>query len=493
MNIENLRINTLYELIKFSADNYPNNIAFVSDSESITYKRFYDDVIRAAKCLVALGYYGKHIALCGVNSYGWVVSYFACTIVGVVMPVADECEADEIHSLCKKGDCVLFIDGGYSGECSDITEINTVFWKNLCEKEWENVILPVPDREDVAAFIPTSGTMGKSRICMLTHKSLCADIMGSSMALDFSGNTVTVLPFHHSYGMLGGVFLGMVRGSQMALCPEVRYMSAVVKKHPPRYIFAVPVIVESIYKEAKKLMSACVAAGDSIADASDKAYAAAKNALGGRCEILVIGGAPLSFEAEEFFRCAGIAICPGYGLTECSPAVSVNPPFSNKLKSVGPPLKWVSVSVLEPNENGEGEIVINGDIVMKGYYKDAESDSQVFSPHGLLTGDIGRVDEDGFIYITGRKKNLIILANGKNIMPEEIEEMLDTLPTVIESLVFDGGSIIGARVYTEDEEKCKKEIDALNSRLPAYKRVSRLEFVSQPLPRNSLKKLIRKI
>ena len=155
-------------------------------------------------------------------------------------------------------------------------------------------------------------------------------------------------------------------------------------------------------------------------------------------------------------------------------------------------LKGVEVSILEPDESGCGEIAVKGDIVMKGYYKDPESDAEVFSEHGLLTGDIGRVDEDGYVFITGRKKNTIVLSNGKNVMPEELEAKLTDLPAVVEALVYDGGSVVAAKIYSLSPAECKEQINELNASLPIYKRISRITFVDEPLPRNALKKIIRK-
>lgn len=485
-----MELKTLFELAKFSAEKYKDTVGFIDEDLSKTYGEFFEDVVFAANKLIKMGFKGKHITLCGVNSYGWLVGYFAASTIGTVLPLGEGIGWDEIKKLCCDVDSDFIIAGEYS-ELKGADGITVMSWRELLTDRDSTPLTP-PDPEDVAVFVPTSGTMGKRRICMLTHKSISADVNGAVATIDFSGNTVATLPFFHSFGILAGIFVCMYNGARIAICSEIHRMYGLFAKESPRFVFLVPAIADAMKNETEKAIAKMVAGGAAKEEAEAKAYANVRNMLGGKCEFAIVGGAPLAPSTEDFFEKTPVRLCSGYGLTECSPAVCVNPPERLKKGSVGVMLKGVEVSILEPDESGCGEIAVKGDIVMKGYYKDPESDAEVFSEHGLLTGDIGRVDEDGYVFITGRKKNTIVLSNGKNVMPEELEAKLTDLPAVVEALVYDGGSVVAAKIYSLSPAECKAQINELNASLPIYKRISRITFVDEPLPRNALKKIIRK-
>lgn len=479
---------TLYSLVCFASQKY-GDTAVISDGEiTKTYKEFFSDINTFASRLAFLGLNQKHIAVCGGNSYNWLVSYFAAASVGTVLPLGDDLEWEDITALCKKADCAAVIDCGYTGEITS-NSVNVIDSINLYQGE--SISFEALSADSIAALIPTSGTMGKGRICMLTHKNLCADIYASVSTFDFFKNTVAILPFHHSFGMLGGVFVALYNGVRIAVCPEMHKMYSVISAEKPAFLFAVPAIADGIKAECIRYTNKRISSGIPASEAEAEGYAYASKLLGGECKFIITGGAPLSKETESFFANTSILLCGGYGLTECSPAVSVNPLNKIKQGSVGPAMKGISVRIIEPDESGCGEIAVKGDTVMAGYYNDDESNSVSFADCWLLTGDMGRTDEDGYIYITGRKKNTIILSNGKNVMPEELEEKLCEYENVTEALVYGEGDVIAAKIYSLYPEKCKKEIEAFNMSVPMYKRISHITFTDAPLPRNALKKLIR--
>lgn len=485
-----MKLKTLYELASFCAERYSDTVGFVDGDVSKTYKEFFDDTVSVANKLLDMGLEKQHIAVCGANSYGWVVAYFAVSYIGAALPVGDDTYDGELAALCEAARCPAVITCDYAGDIEN-GDLLVIKWQDLALKPNISAIKE-PNTEDVAVLVPTSGTMGKCRLCMLTHKSIMADVCAAVATVDFHGNTVAILPFHHSFGMLGGVFVAMYNGARIAVCSAIHRMYTVLAKEAPRYLFIVPAIADGIRNEVERDILKRIAKGVPEDLAKAEGYQRVKKILGGNCEFAIVGGAPASVETEEFFSKTSVALCQGYGLTECSPAVSVNPPEKRKIGSVGKAMEGITVSVLDPDEKGCGEIAVSGDVVMAGYYNAPEANEEVFSCHGLLTGDLGRVDEDGYIFIMGRKKNLIILPNGKNVMPEELEDKLCSLRTVEEALVYDCGNVIGAKVYTMHEDVCKEEIEQLNLTLPMYKRISQITFVHEPLARNSLKKLIRR-
>lgn len=481
---------TLYELASFCAEKYSDTVGIVDEDISKTYKEFFDDTVSVANKLLDMGMEKQHIAVCGVNSYGWVVAYFAVSYIGAALPLGDDTDGSELMALCKEANCCTVITCGYAGNI-DSDDLRVLCWSDL-STEQNTAVFKQPNAEDVAVLVPTSGTMGKCRLCMLTHKSILADVCAAVDTVDFRGNTVAILPFHHSFGMLGGIFVAMYNGARIAVCSAIHRMYTVIAKETPRYLFVVPAIADGIRNEVERNILKCIINGVPEDQAKAESYRSVKKILGGNCEFIIVGGAPISAETEAFFLQTPVALCQGYGLTECSPAVSVNPPGKTKIGSVGKAMEGITISIVGPDENGCGEIAVSGDVVMAGYYNALEANEEVFSNHGLLTGDLGSIDEDGYIFIAGRKKNLIILPNGKNVMPEELEDKLCSLDAVEEALVYDCGNVIGAKVYTLQEDVCKKEIEQLNLTLPMYKRISQITFVQEPLARNALKKLIRR-
>ena len=306
--------------------------------------------------------------------------------------------------------------------------------------------------EEMRMLIFTSGTTDKSKGVMLSHKNICHDIMGVSQLLtaDNRDNILSILPLHHTYECTAGFLTMVYLGVSIGFCEGLRHISKNIQEYKPSIIMSVPLILENVYnkieKKAKKenkylkfrfgLFIAPLLAKLGIKDIQRKLFNEVHQNLGGRLRLIISGASALNPKISKAFRAMGFNLLQGYGLTECSPIVSVNRLEKYKDGSVGLPLAGVEVKILDPGRDKIGEILVRGDNVMIGYYRNEEATREVLKDGWLHTGDYGRIDKDGFLYITGRKKNVIVTKNGKNIYPEDIELYLNQSPHILESLVY---------------------------------------------------------
>jgi len=368
------------------------------------------------------------------------------------------------------------------------------------------------DFDKVSAILFTSGTTGTSKGVMITYKNLIASINASYKTTDFYPDDVlvSVLPIHHTYEMTCGILTPLNYGLTICINDSLKYVVKNFQLFKPTGLVLVPLFVSSMYKKiwetanktgsAKKLKAAL-----KISDAARKVkidlrkylFKEINAAFGGRLEKIICGGAALAPELVTEFGRLGIEICQGYGITECSPLISVCPPRSGKPGSVGLPVPGVEVFIdKEDPDASYGEILVRGDNVMKGYYMDEEATNEAFSDGWFRTGDYGYVDSDGYVYITGRKKNVIVLNNGKNVFPEEIEGYLEKIELISEVVVVarndESGETFGitALVYPNFQMASEKgltdindisaairdEVAALNKTLPSFKQIRGIEI-----------------
>ena len=493
-----------------------------------------------------------HIAILGATSYEWFVTYFGTMCSGnVVVPLDRELSSKELLERMQFADVqILFHDRKFNEFAESamahgivciclqtIWQMNTPMEKEEAGSDtdkatkgtekseadtesegWSTPLSP----DEIAEIIFTSGTTGKSRAVVLTHGNLAADTMHASRCVRLSGTDrmLSVLPIHHALEMTAGIFTPMCSGVTICINESLRQMSRNMKRFSPTVMIVVPLIVETMYKtvwrEAEKkgksaqLRRMMELAGILYACHIDIRRWLFRDLLaqfGGELRMLVGGGAYIEPELIREFAVWGINIVQGYGITECSPIVSCNTDRYKKLESVGKVFPGCEAKIID------GEIWVKGAIVMREYYHDPEATAEVFSDEWFRTGDLGRIDEDGFLYLTGRKKNLIILANGENVSPEELERKLSQIPGVEEVLVSDMGGVIGAEIYAGDNNlrawnlenpsedlqeeqeqirhRIEEEIKKLNLTLPAYQRIAKVVFRNTEFEKTATKKIKR--
>ena len=361
---------------------------------------------------------------------------------------------------------------------------------------------------------------------MLCQKNLCTNIASAANAIDFiekGTRLVSVLPMNHTYEVTCCHFAAQFYGASVFLNDNLKYVLRNFQNFKPQVLVLVPLFVETMHKKIwseirskgkEKLVRRMIKISNALRkigiDLRSKFFAQILNALGGELQGIVCGGAPLNPQLIQDFSDFGIDILEGYGITECSPLLAVNEIGKQRMRSVGPAVQNVKIRIDKENETDEtGEIVAYGDNVMLGYYRNEEATKAVFTEDGwFCTGDIGYMDKDGYVYITGRKKNVIILSNGKNIFPEEIEEYLAQISIISESVVVGKplpGSddiVITALVYPDYEQlgslsadevytKVKDEIDNVNRNLPQYKQIRQVIIRETEFEKTTSRKIKR--
>lgn len=380
---------------------------------------------------------------------------------------------------------------------------------------------PVP--EELKLMVYTSGTTGTAKGVMLSLKNLTSMVYNGLRVSRTYDMVLSVLPYHHTYECVCGLLVNLHNGGTICINESLRTVAQSLKLYQPEFVMLVPLFVETFYKKIwseidnkgkteifKKLMKVSNKLLDFGIDLRKVFFKSIHDVFGGRMKKIVCGGAPIRKELGEFFETIGIGLINGYGITECSPLVSVNRDYFYDFASVGVKLPCIEIKIDEPNEDGEGEICVKGDTVMLGYYKMPEMTAQVMEPEGWFhTGDYGKMDDRDRLYITGRKKNLIVLKNGKNVYPEEIEEYVMGISLVTEVIVTaarnENNEEIGlcAEIYPDQKlteglsadeifDKLKAEISALNDTLPQYKHIHNVVVRKEPFDKTTSGKIRRK-
>lgn len=512
-------------LLQYAKEKYGDGIAFRTRSrkqeKAYSYERLYSDVAKlAAFCHQTYGA-GRKIAVLGENSYLWIISYFAIVSSGnVVVPVDKELSADDIADLLDDCQCdLLFHSAEYADVADELSRI-----RPLCrfvgmpqlEKKiagMEHSIFPKSSSTDVAAIVYTSGTTGKSKGVMLTQKNICADVRAACMFIELYGRTLALLPLHHTFAFTVSVLANINYGVDTLVCHSLKNVTALINDFKPTYLCVVPMIVEKvdkgilakIEKSGKKRLLAIL---DRICRPFDllniplrsRCFSAIRAGLGGALDFIICGGAPIDQAIIDRFETYGITILNGYGISECSPVVSVNRKYHHRPGSVGQALLDVQVRVDAPNAKGEGEICVRGEIVMQGYYNMPEETAESLVDGWFHTGDLGIIDAEGFIHITGRRKNLIILSNGKNVSPEELENLIGRIPGVGEVLVYEEEQRLTAEIFPDREflpangdmaAYLHAAVAQLNEKLPPYKAVAKVKLRETEFEKTTTKKIKR--
>lgn len=517
------------EMIERSAQIYKTRTAFKlknKDGEiySKTYEEVKNDIYALGTELIENGLTNKRIAVIGKNSYKWAISYLASSIVGVVVPIDKELHSDDVINFMNVAECECILGDGKNLKTitENIEKLNnkkTIFvdfeksfehyleaGKTLLEKgntKFEEIKIN-PDEMKILLF--TSGTTGNAKGVCLSQKNICSNILSiyGIVKVKRSDLFFSILPLHHTYECTIGFLLPLYSGASICYCDGLRYISKNMLEYHPSVILCVPLLLESMYKKIMKSLKKSLPEkytkdGENPIDklpfilrkiVSRKV----KNTLGGRLRVFIVGAAAVNPEIANTFDKLKLNSLQGYGLTECAPLVAGNTDFFKRNDSAGLPIPTVEYKIDNPNQEGVGEIIVKGPNVMLGYYNMPEETEKVLKDGWFHTGDLGKIDENGFLYITGRCKSVIVTKNGKNIYPEEIESYLNESPLISESLVIgthkenDDETYVNAQIFPNKEaiteylkgtvptkEEIKKVISDVianvNSKIPNYKHI----------------------
>lgn len=544
---------TVKELIEWAGNEYSDKIAYSfrqrprdKDVVKVTFSQFRNDVRSLASELIDMGCAGKHCVVIGKFSYDFALMYYATLSIGAVLiPLDRDWHAEELAETAKRAKAdYLFCDEDIA-EKADVIDKKTkliappVF---MLAKENErnlkmliargnmkfisnpNAYYDAPiDPEAMALLVFTSGTTGKGKGVMLSQKAVLLDISCALPYIDYSQKTIGVLPPHHTYGSTI-MFIGHTAiGAEIYVSSGLRYITNELKEQKPGHLVLVPLYLETFYRKIlanvkeqgkEKLLFRMIKISNALRkigiDKRKQFFASVRKAFGGEIKTIISGGAPINPEIIAFFEALGISTLNGYGITECAPLIAVNHSKNVVDGSVGSVIEIDNVMIDEPNEDGEGEILVSGPNVMLGYYGDEEATLEAIDDDGYFhTGDYGKLDKNNILYITGRKKNLIILSNGKNVYPEEIENDLIATPGILEIVVYEGKSSRGmennaivAEIYPDNDycEKngitdikahLKKYIDEYNKTTVPYKKIGIVKVRKEEFPKNTLRKIMR--
>ena len=551
-NYEGTHYNTIKEAFEYSTEKFANNTFLLEKTDhkgkwiETTYSEFKDEVIGLGTALIRkLGLKDTRIAIIGENTHYWYTAYMTMLCgVGIAVPIDKELPENEIENVLKrsKASAVVFSkkkeevikrvaqnlpDVKYFIEMNSDSSLEDRFvgiehlieeGKTLVKNGDDSYMKIEIDPDEFKVLLFTSGTTSNAKGVMLCNRNLAQNINAASAYVDLrpDDRLMSILPLHHTYESSIGFLYPFAMGASVSICQGLKYIVPDLKETNPTALLTVPLLVENLYKKinanikkSKKdgvvnsmihVTNALKAVG---VDIKRKVFAEIYDNLGGRIRIIVSAAAPIDAKIGKWLEDIGITFLQGYGLTETAPIAALTPDFQTKIGSAGKAVVDAELKIDNPNENGEGEVLIKSKTLMLGYYEDEEAtEDSIFEENGerwFRSGDIGYLDQDGFLFITGRCKNVIVTQNGKNIYPEEIELMLGNIPEIKECMVYgkkdekeDKELIISARVipnYEEieakygenlsDEEVHKiiwDKIKDVNKQLTSYKAIKNLEI-----------------
>lgn len=520
-------LNTVRDVVSVTAKSYQDNPVFryklgngISEKSK---EEFLNDIGRAETLFHTLFNKGSHIAVLGKTSYEWVISYFAVMCSeNIAVPLDKELPKEELIELLYFADVNGLV---FDKEYMDIAEIllneTERNIKCICLQEaekipcWWDLIRRVdrnvmwtgePSPDDIAEIVFTSGTTGKGKGCMITHKNLAWNAMnGSSYTyLSTKDSTMSILPINHALEITAGMMTPMCCGVTICINDSLKYLNRNLLLYKPQCMIVVPLVIETIYKniwreiekngqqhKVRFAMKAARMLYQCHIDIRRKLFSRILEQLGGNLRLLVGGGAYIEPAIIKDFEAWGITIVQGYGITECAPVVACNTDRYKKYDSVGKIVTGCEVKIVED------EVWVKGPIVMRGYYKNPKATDEAFEGAWFKTGDLGYLDGSNWLYITGRKKNLIILPNGENVSPEELEQKIMRFSYVREVVVSEKNGQIQAEVFLDKEmepqaeEKIQEDMIALNKLLPNYKKIAKTLVREHEFEKTTTRKIKR--
>ena len=550
----------LKEMLEKSGEIYGDKPAYIFKTEEagkfreITHKEFREEINQLGTALINMGLKDKRIAVISENRYEWGVAYMATVAgTGVVVPLDKALPGNEIESLILRSEVeAIFYSNKYDHIMKEIKEKGNSkikFFismdleeqtdgiyaqkelvsqgKKLIEEGNTEFLEAKINNEEMGIMLFTSGTTAMSKAVALSHKNICANLfdIASTIKVDENDVFLSFLPLHHTFECTTGFIYPISKGCKIAFCEGIRHIADNIKEYRITAMVSVPILFENMYKRVmknieKKGKLETVKKGIKISqfllkigiDIRKKLFHEIHDNLGGRLRLFVAGGAALDPETEKGFNELGVATYQGYGLTESSPVIAAEDDKYRRLGSIGKAFPSLDVKIVEPNEEGVGELVAKGPSIMLGYYNNEEATKETIDEEGWLhTGDLARIDKDGYIFISGRKKFVIVLKNGKNIYPEELETLLNKIEGIKESFVYgkpeeDGDYKICSKIVydeeivqevfgTAEEEKLKEliwqEVKKVNKTMPAYKYIREISITKEDLIKTTTQKIKR--
>ncbi len=554
-----MKFRNLKEMLQKSGEAYGNRPAYIFKTEEegkfreITHKEFRNDINNLGTALIDLGLKNKRIAVISENRYEWCVAYLAIvTGTGIVVPLDRALPDNEIENLILRSEVeAIFYSNKYSEVMERLKEqgnTNIKYFismdleqeqngiyaekqlieagKKLIEQGNREFLDAKINEEEMSIMLFTSGTTAMSKAVMLSHKNICSNLIdiASVIKVDEYDRFLSFLPLHHTFECTVGFLYPVSKGGAIAFCEGIRHIADNIKEFQITAMISVPILFENMYKKVmkgieKKGKLETVKKGIKISqfllkfgiDIRKKLFKEIHDNLGGKVRLFVAGGAALDPEAEKGFNALGFTMYQGYGLTESSPVIAAEDDKYRRVGSIGKAFPSIEVKIDEPNEEGIGELLAKGPTIMLGYYNNEEATKETIEDGWLHTGDLAKIDKDGYIFICGRKKFVIVLKNGKNIYPEELEALINKIEGVKESFVYgrpedDGDYKICAKIvydkelmeeiyHEKEEEKIKEiiwqEVKKVNKTMPAYKYIRDIIVTEQDLIKTTTQKIKR--
>lgn len=542
--MEILEITDLKDMLKKTGKLYENRPAYkiredIQKYKIITHKELRDMVNALGTQLIELGLKGKRIAVIGENRYEWQITYLSVVCgTGIVVPLDKSLPENEIKRLIQRADVeAIFYSEKYEEQLQRIfkskeTNLKYIFsMANINEliKKGQQLIKQGNTKfidakinpEEMNIMLFTSGTTSKSKAVALSHKNICSNLMDLAQALQINknDNSLSFLPLHHVFECTVGFLLSIYRGARISFCDGIKHILENFNEYEISVAAFVPAIYENIYKnilrklekqgrleEFQKLIEEHK---NDTMEQKKEVFKEIHEIFGGNIKLLITGAAAIDAKTAQGYRNFGINLCQGYGLTETSPVVAIETSTVHKIGSIGKTLPSVEAKIDSPDRDGIGELLVKGPNVMLGYYQNEQATNEAIQDGWFHTGDLARIDKEGYTYISGRKKSVIVLKNGKNIFPEEMESLVNRIQGVKESFIFgkslkedkndikiyakivyDRG-LFGAVKEAQIYDIINNQIKEINHTMPPYKGIKGIILTETPLIKTTTSKIKR--
>ena len=555
---EYMKITDLKDMLDKSGKKYGEKIAYKIKIEKEKYKTFTHKEVRQminslGTKLIDMGLKNKRIAVIGENRYEWEIAYLSIVCgTGTVVPFDKSLPQNELEKVIERsGVEAIFYSNKYDDVLENIVRrgignLKTLISMDLKEhkegiysqkeliEEGQKLInkgdkrfIEAPiDNEKMSIMLFTSGTTSDSKIVALSHKNLVSNLMDIKSCLDINEEDVflSFLPLHHVFECTVGFLFSLYCGAQTVFCDGIRYIVENLNEYKVTVMASVPAIYERIFKiirkeinesgRLEKILENEEKYKNSSMEEKKKVFKNIHDMLGGNIRLLISGAASLDKEIEEKYRNLGLNLVQGYGLTETSPVIGIGNKKYHRIGSIGKTVPSVEAKIINPNKEGIGELIVKGPNIMIEYYKNKEATKEAIKDGWFYTGDLARIDEDGYIFICGRKKNVIVLKNGKNIYPEEMENLINKIEGIEEAFIYgkqlsedkENIKIYAKIVYNEEvvknaykvnefneiHEEIAKKIREINSLMPKYKAIRGFTLTTKPLIKTTTNKIKRK-
>ncbi len=551
------KIKDLKDMLSKSGEKYGNKIAYKIKIEKNKYKTYTHKEIRQminylGTRLIDLGLKNKRIAVIGENRYEWEIAYLSIVCgTGIVVPLDKSLPQNELEKVIERSEVeAIFYSEKYENSLKTIVgrgigKLKTLIsmdlehhtegiysqnelineGKILVEKGEKSFINAAIDNEKMSIMLFTSGTTSDSKIVALSHKNLASNLMDIASSLDINADDVflSFLPLHHVFECTVGFLFSLYVGAETVFCDGIRYIVENLNEYKVSVMASVPAIYERIFKIIRREIAGSKNLEEileneekyknSSMEEKKKVFKNIHDMLGGNIKLLISGAASLDKEIEEKYRNLGLNLVQGYGLTETSPVIGIGTKKYYKVGSIGKTVPSVEAKVIDCNKDGVGELIVKGPNIMLEYYKNEEATKNAIVDGWFHTGDLAKIDDEGYIFICGRKKNVIVLKNGKNIYPEEMENLVNKIEGVEESFIYgkqlskdkENIKIYAKIVYDEEvvknaykvqsekeiHDEIAKKIREINSLMPKYKAIRGFTLTKEPLIKTTTNKLKR--